>query len=728
MAPNCDVVTLPGPGPFGFRLSQQGDYAKISKLRPKSKAAQAGLNEGDIVIAINGLMCDPSKNEETAKMLESSPSLSLHKLSANASSSEISATVEQLKSQLKSDVPQQTPQSSAPTIGNFSTVTVVEPSGAVTSGKADIQFSIQPVLNSEAESDKFKAKEEVIVYRHVPNMPQTTAPPPPVFQNNANLLIKKPAVETNLSPKPYQPVLSEEDENENIIPTGPATAVSLLIHPPENRPVTQIRQPSPEKIPMAISTPGLDKEFRVTPIQASPWIWSPSHAYEIKSKPMEEFTLDPVDISVKAMQEEIVARHTVDGGDRNGSTTGYTDDNDLPATIIKILTNVANPYASFYKKKNIYADSSFFEDPEHTYPTIQEQIKIAMKVAKSLTDPANVRARGQKMFIRRKERSKFWNIDNPAYHKEASKHDLYYNPTPWTAEKNIETSDKTEVLSRTWDTPTKRLDTTTKWGKGIETGKNPAVKWQPSNESPAVTWESLTSKNEMSTNEWEPARAPSAPPYISGAGKSTFKSKKKMFKVYDSRSKGKTVSVGSSFRVQFEPNKELLSKRGRAGQMFAESRIKAEQEDSTVSSGQEPSKGFKFNRPLKDWNPTVKEEGKEERSAPSRLKELIEANNNSTTNPWDSGTFGKKEGVFMEEVKMRSSSVSSGLQSAGHESLFERLASTNRKTFKPVEFRAPPVFDSTPDLRQTDTTVAADFNNNEPSSEFKENEAPISEF
>jgi len=76
----------------------------------------------------------------------------------------------------------------------------------------------------------------------------------------------------------------------------------------------------------------------------------------------------------------------------------------------------------------------FYDDPEHKYPTIQEQIKMARMVAQSLTAPVNVTARGQRMFMKRKEKSSIWSIDNPSYHRDNTGDDLYYNPTPWQSE------------------------------------------------------------------------------------------------------------------------------------------------------------------------------------------------------------------------------------------------------------------------------------------------------
>ena len=92
--------------------------------------------------------------------------------------------------------------------------------------------------------------------------------------------------------------------------------------------------------------------------------------------------------------------------------------------------------------EKIFADSSFYDDPEHKYPTIEEQIKMARKVALSLMSPANVTARGHKMFIKRRQKSQKWTTDEfghlqdtaPEYftfEAESEEEEKYYNPNPW---------------------------------------------------------------------------------------------------------------------------------------------------------------------------------------------------------------------------------------------------------------------------------------------------------
>ena len=58
--------------------------------------------------------------------------------------------------------------------------------------------------------------------------------------------------------------------------------------------------------------------------------------------------------------------------------------------------------------EKVYSDSAFYADPSHKYPTIEEQMKLAKLISTSLTSAANRRARGAKMFAKRRKRSSKW--------------------------------------------------------------------------------------------------------------------------------------------------------------------------------------------------------------------------------------------------------------------------------------------------------------------------------
>ncbi|XP_075993978.1 LIM domain-binding protein 3-like [Genypterus blacodes] len=58
---SCYTVSLPGPGPWGFRLQGGKDFntpLTISRITPGSKAAQCNLIQGDVIVAIDGVGTD----------------------------------------------------------------------------------------------------------------------------------------------------------------------------------------------------------------------------------------------------------------------------------------------------------------------------------------------------------------------------------------------------------------------------------------------------------------------------------------------------------------------------------------------------------------------------------------------------------------------------------------------------------------------------------------------
>ncbi|KAM4637058.1 LIM domain-binding protein 3 isoform 4-T4 [Discoglossus pictus] len=68
------TVTLSGPGPWGFRLQGGKDFnmpLTISRVTPGSKAAQANVNQGDMVVAIDGVNTDGMTHLEAQNKIKS---------------------------------------------------------------------------------------------------------------------------------------------------------------------------------------------------------------------------------------------------------------------------------------------------------------------------------------------------------------------------------------------------------------------------------------------------------------------------------------------------------------------------------------------------------------------------------------------------------------------------------------------------------------------------------
>uniref|UniRef100_A0A672U8V6 PDZ domain-containing protein n=1 Tax=Strigops habroptila TaxID=2489341 RepID=A0A672U8V6_STRHB len=70
------TVTLPGPAPWGFRITGGRDFGKpitVSKVTEHGKAATGDLRPGDIIITINGESAAKMLNVEAQNKIKQSP-------------------------------------------------------------------------------------------------------------------------------------------------------------------------------------------------------------------------------------------------------------------------------------------------------------------------------------------------------------------------------------------------------------------------------------------------------------------------------------------------------------------------------------------------------------------------------------------------------------------------------------------------------------------------------
>ncbi|XP_028967750.1 synaptopodin-2 [Galendromus occidentalis] len=64
--------------------------------------------------------------------------------------------------------------------------------------------------------------------------------------------------------------------------------------------------------------------------------------------------------------------------------------------------------APILSKKKVFTSSSFYVDENCTYPTVEEQVGMARKIAESLSSDTNKQSKGANMFFRRVKRSHKW--------------------------------------------------------------------------------------------------------------------------------------------------------------------------------------------------------------------------------------------------------------------------------------------------------------------------------
>ncbi|XP_076318121.1 uncharacterized protein LOC143229532 [Tachypleus tridentatus] len=67
----------------------------------------------------------------------------------------------------------------------------------------------------------------------------------------------------------------------------------------------------------------------------------------------------------------------------------------------------------FPRKKKMFSSSSFYEDPNAIYPTVEEQVRLCRKIAGSLSSETNKKSRGANMFFKRVKRSQKWIHEGP---------------------------------------------------------------------------------------------------------------------------------------------------------------------------------------------------------------------------------------------------------------------------------------------------------------------------
>ncbi|NXG76311.1 PDLI2 protein, partial [Baryphthengus martii] len=70
------TVTLPGPAPWGFRITGGRDFGKpitVSKVTEHGKAAAGDLRPGDVIITINGEKAAEMLNVEAQNKIKQSP-------------------------------------------------------------------------------------------------------------------------------------------------------------------------------------------------------------------------------------------------------------------------------------------------------------------------------------------------------------------------------------------------------------------------------------------------------------------------------------------------------------------------------------------------------------------------------------------------------------------------------------------------------------------------------
>jgi len=509
-------------------------------MRQRSKCAEAGCQEGDALIGINGYSTQGMGHSTAMGLIDSAGNnLTLHVIRGQVDNNAINAAVQELGSALRpldasgmpqqrgpggstafSGAPQVIPAQGTPQAGENATVTwqdggVKNPGRRPPGGVAMPGITGAPVpgmasparANFHRQEQTYRdgnATSRVTTESHTENVGgnmvtktrrqitttiggnDAPAPPPgppdvrpsmiAPYSNTGVGGAPKPGVwapgggggggMTVSAPKGIQHnadrsvtmqlmssgFAARDDGKENVAPQPqPSPPKQQPVSAPKQasapmfsvRKVSGNQQPSGAWNPGGGSAPTAPKKFAAAPApapepepephhQSIPWSasesgWTPKSQYAQPPPQQDSFLSGaPIWAAKIEVEEDRSLRHPLGTGN-------------IPPHLAKILQPPMDSDDSLpsspghFRKKKIYADSSFYADPQKKYPTIEEQIKMARRVALSLTAPQNKRARGHTMFVKQVEKSERWNTDHPdgIPYFETESGEKYYNPNPW---------------------------------------------------------------------------------------------------------------------------------------------------------------------------------------------------------------------------------------------------------------------------------------------------------
>ncbi|CAC5369188.1 unnamed protein product [Mytilus coruscus] len=467
---NQFTVTLTGGSPWGFRLFGGESFPlQVAKVRKKSKADLSGLQEEDVIISINGISMAGKSHQDAMFIVDNAGDSLTFEMSRNGPTnvSQPAPVVNGHDSLLTNDrnptnlrvspvsfTPKRSP---SPYQQEKNRVLTPNPNLAVSHVGAkrspSPNFKPNPIGNKRSPSpyqpkvvESAYTTREGDTTRHVqtrqfkdnsPDGRQTRS----VFQQR-QVITQVPKfhpkqVTTPTSPNVWQPPQRFSDSKENISPVRvPNFSVRNIKE--------TISSPSPSKSGPAVPPKPLqerknfDKNVHAFDLRDRQYIPDPcmfSHDYHFPEVQLVDDDDDDI-IDTHPHEDEFHHHHhhhlpvfapkvEISYDDFVNEQNMYNEDerydrNNLPPLDLRRVTSlpeseVTGPETpdtestgATTRKKKMYSDSAFFDDPEANYPTIEEQMSLCKRIAQSLTSAANRKARGAKMFAKRRRKSTKW--------------------------------------------------------------------------------------------------------------------------------------------------------------------------------------------------------------------------------------------------------------------------------------------------------------------------------
>ncbi|KAK3089873.1 hypothetical protein FSP39_007240 [Pinctada imbricata] len=482
-------VTLSGGAPWGFRLmGGEGFPLEVAKVRKKSKAQHGGLQEGDILLSINGTTMQGKSHEDAMYLVDNAkdglriqvqrpggrkmaPAQAQQPAHVAPSSqgnivSSASTTYSVKEGDKRRSVSQHEFEEAMQ--GGIKSKTFVKHEEIVNKPSPRISSqSSMHAMRSEGRSepmqiyvqvdDQMGHKENI---SPIPNnfQPHSASSPVPMFSvKNIKSQLQSPAqppsmtshqsVEQQHGPTPFQEQSSNipmfrvskfeahkfqerPQRDESDFPKFDPSANVPLSNIPPAPPAPPLPPSIPREVnpdePMLFPVPKYTSQMlRQDALERS--------RYDLDSDEEEEEHPDHLPIFAPPVQFTAEERALMDSGyDENLLTPRSVErPTDLPDLDIQsgaesdhVPGTPETGSTGVRKKKKLFSDSAFYDDPDAHYPTIEEQMDLCKKIAKSLTSAANKKARGARMFAKRKRKSGRWIHDGEFCHGSSSAGDV----------------------------------------------------------------------------------------------------------------------------------------------------------------------------------------------------------------------------------------------------------------------------------------------------------------
>lgn len=412
------LVKLSGGCPWGFRLqggAGTGLPLIVSKVRRKSKAYRR-LREGDRILKVNGRSCegltydqlmdiaDKSEADLTMEILrresdkENQPPIqeSAVKTTDNIPSTKEIVSVTETSSKI-------TEEKEGLRIKSAKVVPDTQPYDSFSSPKLEVEKTVSPIpavepfpsfkdLQSESEADSCTSSKQEFVTGDDKNFSKTTVETKHEVKGGTETsFIKKEQESFSKSTNGMPDITMDTIDLNNLISE------------------TQKRLDSFKN---NFKTDGIFDtslgEIKKTEIVSS------SETTEAKSFETSSATCTDTSIqnTFKTLEKNTETEVSKPDPIFSLPDVGFTSQSSESSTVTTDIP-FGTSTTSIMKKKKMFSSSSFYEEPQCKYPTVEEQVEMARKIADSLADDTNKKSKGANMFYKRVKRSSKWIHEGP---------------------------------------------------------------------------------------------------------------------------------------------------------------------------------------------------------------------------------------------------------------------------------------------------------------------------